>query len=47
MAQSSEDFWDDFWDTTLAITTFGTGNLIKETMKNKRFSIGFLWKFSK
>ena len=33
MAQSSEDFWDDFWDTTLAITTFGTGNLIKETIK--------------
>ena len=33
MAQSSEEFWDDFWDTTLAITTFGTGNLIKETIK--------------
>ena len=33
MAQSSEDFWDDFWDTTLAITTFGLGNLVKETVK--------------
>lgn len=33
MAQSSEEFWDDFWDTTLAVTTFGLGNLIKETIK--------------
>ena len=33
MAQSSEDFWEDFWDTTLAFTTFGVGNLIKETVK--------------
>ena len=33
MAQSSEEFWDDFWDVTLAVTTFGTGNLIKETIK--------------
>lgn len=33
MAQSSEEFWDDFWDTTLAVTTFGLGNLIKETVK--------------
>ena len=33
MAQSSEDFWDDFWDTTLALTTFGLGNLVKETVK--------------
>lgn len=29
MAQSSEDFWDAF----LAVTTFGLGNLIKETVK--------------
>lgn len=33
MAQSSEEFWDDFWDITLAVTTFGFGNLIKETVK--------------
>lgn len=33
MAQSSEDFWDEFWDVTLAVTTFGTGNLIKEGVK--------------
>ena len=33
MAQSSEEFWDDFWDTTLAITTFGLGNVVKETVK--------------
>ena len=33
MAQSSEDFWDDFWDATLAVTTFGLGNLIKESVK--------------
>lgn len=33
MAQSSEDFWDDFWDVTLAVTTFGTGNAIKEGIK--------------
>ena len=33
MAQSSEDFWDEFWDVTLALTTFGTGNAIKETVK--------------
>ena len=33
MGKSSEEFWEDFWDTTLAITTFGTGNLIKETIK--------------
>ena len=33
MAQSSEEFWDEFWDVTLALTTFGTGNLIKETVK--------------
>lgn len=30
MGKSSEEFWDDFWDVTLAITTFGTGNAIKE-----------------
>ena len=29
MAQSSEEFWDDF----LALTTFGLGNVIKETIK--------------
>lgn len=33
MAQSSEEFWDDFWDVTLAFTTFGAGNAIKETIK--------------
>lgn len=33
MAQSSEEFWDDFWDVTLAFTTFGTGNAIKEGIK--------------
>lgn len=33
MAQSSEEFWDDFWDVTLAVTTFGVGNLIKETVQ--------------
>ena len=33
MAQSSEEFWDDFWDVTLAVTTFGVGNVIKETIK--------------
>ena len=33
MAQSSEEFWDEFWDVTLAFTTFGTGNLIKEGVK--------------
>lgn len=33
MAQSSEEFWDEFWDVTLAVTTFGTGNLIKESVK--------------
>lgn len=29
MAQSNEDFWDAF----LAVTTFGLGNLVKETVK--------------
>ena len=33
MAKSSEEFWDEFWDVTLALTTFGTGNAIKETFK--------------
>lgn len=33
MAQSSDEFWDDFWDVTLAVTTFGVGNAIKETVK--------------
>ena len=33
MAQSSEEFWDEFWDVTLAVTTFGVGNAIKETIK--------------
>ena len=33
MAQSSEEFWDEFWDVTLAVTTFGVGNAIKETVK--------------
>lgn len=33
MAQSSEEFWDEFWDVTLAFTTFGAGNAIKETIK--------------
>lgn len=33
MAHSSEEFWDDFWDTTLAVTTFGFGNVVKETIK--------------
>lgn len=33
MAQSSEEFWDEFWDVTLAVTTFGFGNAIKETFK--------------
>ena len=33
MAQSSNEFWDDFWDVTLAVTTFGVGNAIKETVK--------------
>lgn len=33
MAQSSEEFWDEFWDVTLAVTTFGLGNVIKETVK--------------
>lgn len=33
MAQSSEEFWDDFWDVTLAVTTFGVGNAIKETIQ--------------
>lgn len=33
MAQSSEEFWDDFWDVTLAFTTFGVGNAIKETVE--------------
>lgn len=33
MAQSSEEFWDEFWDVTLAVTTFGAGNLVKETIK--------------
>lgn len=30
MGQSSEEFWEDFWDVTLAVTTFGLGNAIKE-----------------
>ena len=33
MAKSSEEFWDEFWDVTLAVTTFGVGNAIKETVK--------------
>ena len=33
MGQSSEEFWDGFWDVTLAVTTLGTGNLIKESIK--------------
>ena len=33
MAQSNNEFWDDFWDVTLAVTTFGVGNLVKETVK--------------
>ena len=33
MAQSSEEFWDEFWDVTLAVTTFGVGNAIKEGVK--------------
>lgn len=33
MAQSSEEFWDEFWDITLAVTTFGAGNAIKEGIK--------------
>lgn len=33
MAQSSEEFWDEFWDVTLAVTTFGAGNAIKEGVK--------------
>ena len=33
MAQSSEDFWEEFWDATLALTTFGLGNVVKETIK--------------
>lgn len=33
MAQSSNEFWDEFWDVTLAVTTFGVGNAIKETIK--------------
>lgn len=33
MAQSSEEFWDDFWDFSLAVTTFGVGNLVKETVE--------------
>ena len=33
MSQSSNEFWDEFWDVTLAVTTFGVGNVIKETVK--------------
>ena len=33
MAQSNNEFWDEFWDVTLAVTTFGVGNAIKETIK--------------
>lgn len=33
MAESSNEFWDEFWDVTLAVTTFGVGNVIKETIK--------------
>lgn len=33
MGQPSEEFWDDFWDVTLAVTTFGVGNIIKETIQ--------------
>ena len=33
MAQSNNEFWDEFWDVTLAVTTFGVGNLVKETVK--------------
>lgn len=33
MAHADEYFWDDFWDVTLAFTTFGVGNVVKETIK--------------
>lgn len=33
MGHASEEFWDGFWDVTLAVTTFGVGNIIKETIK--------------
>lgn len=33
MGQASNEFWEDFWDVTLAVTTFGVGNLIKETVQ--------------
>ena len=33
MGKTSEEFWEDFWDATLAVTTFGVGNLVKETIQ--------------
>ena len=33
MGHASEDDWEDFWDAALAFTTFGVGNVIKETIK--------------
>ena len=33
MGKSSEEFWEDFLDAGLAVTTFGLGNLVKETIQ--------------
>ena len=33
MGKSSEEFWEDFLDFGLAVTTFGVGNLVKETIQ--------------